>query len=114
MSDKTNTIRSLNDRFRKGDATIPGQIIMTRGLVDLLEESKTPPEDLLHLVRDYDSFTADNDPHREHDFGSFQFQGYPCFWKLDYYSPDLKWGSDDASDISKTVRVLTVMLAEEY
>ena len=110
----TNTIRSLNDRFRQGDATIPGQIVITRGLAELLEETGTPPEDLMHLVRTYDSFTADNDPHSEHDFGAFEFQGHSCFWKLDYYSPDLKWGSEDPADITKTARVLTILLADEY
>ena len=114
MSEKTQTIRQLNDRFRAGDTTIPGQIMITRGLVDLLQESGQAPEDLMYHVRSYDRFTEENDPHHEHDFGSFQFQGCPCFWKVDYYSPDLKWGSEDPSDPKKTARVLTVMLAEEY
>jgi len=63
----------------------------------------------------FDDFNADNDPHREHDFGSFELDGEKLFWKIDYYStddPDL--GSEDPSDLTKTLRVLTVMLAEEY
>ena len=63
----------------------------------------------------FDDFNADNDPHREHDFGSFELNGDKLFWKIDYYStddPDL--GSEDPSDPAKTERVLTVMLAEEY
>ena len=114
MTDKTQTIRSLNDRFRQGDATVPGQIIITRGLVDLLEEARIAIEDLAEHVRSYDSFTPDNDPRGEHDFGSFDFVGQPCFWKIDYYDPTLKWGSDDPSDIKKTARVMTIMLASEY
>lgn len=113
MSD-TNTIRSLDDRYRKGDATVPGQTMITRGLVDLLEEVGKAPEDLMHLVRTYDNFTSDNDPHKEHDFGSFEFAGHTCLWKLDYYSPDLKWGSENPADTKQTMRVLTIMLAEEY
>jgi hypothetical protein len=31
-----------------------------------------------------------------------------------YYAPDLQHGSDDSADTSKTVRVLTIMLASEY
>lgn len=114
MTEKTDTIRSLNDRYRKGDPTVPGQTLITRGLIDLLEEAKQGPEDLMHSVRNYDDFTNDNDPHSEHDFGSFEFEGYACFWKFDYYSRDLKWGSDDPADTQKTCRVLTVMLASEY
>jgi hypothetical protein len=114
MTDKTKTIRELNDKFRKGDNSIPGQIMITRGITDLLEEINKTPDDLLHTVRTYDNFTPDNDPHKEHDFGSLEFVGYTCFWKFDYYDLTLKWGSEDASDISITKRVLTVMLAEEY
>lgn len=58
MSDK-DTIRDLNDRFRKGDASVPGQVLITRGLIDLLEEEHKAPEDLMHLVRSYDRFTAE-------------------------------------------------------
>ncbi|MEP3893172.1 MAG: DUF3768 domain-containing protein [Litorimonas sp.] len=114
MTNKTQKIRRLNDRMRKGDASVPGQIVLTRGIADLLEESKTAPDDLIQMVRSYDNFTTDNDPHGEHDFGSFELAGYPCFWKLDYYDPTLKWGSNDPSDPKQTMRVLTIMLTEEY
>lgn len=114
MSDTTQTIRELNDKFRQGDENVPGQIVITRGLADLLEETTTAPEDLLHLVRSFDQFTPDNDPHGERDFGAFDFQGQKCFWKIDHYDPTLKWGSDDPADVEKTMRVLTIMLASEY
>ena len=114
MSDKTKTIRELNDKFRAGDITIPGQWLVTSGLTALLEESETAPEDLLHVVRSYDDFTPDNDPHQEHEFGVFDFQGERCFWKIDYYDPTLKWGSDNPADLIKTRRVLTILMASEY
>jgi hypothetical protein len=114
MTNQTQKIRELNDAFRQGDQSVPGQIVMTRGIADLLEESETSPEDLMHQIRSYDRFTEDNDPHCEHDFGSFELSGYPCFWKLNYYDPTLNWGSEDASDIDKTTRILTIMLAEDY
>jgi hypothetical protein len=114
MTDKTKKIRELNDKFRQGGDTVPGQIMITRGLTDLLEETNKTPDDLLHIVRTYDYFTPDNDPHREHDFGSIEFAGYTCFWKFDYYDQTLKWGSEDPADPKKTMRVLTVMLADEY
>ncbi len=62
----------------------------------------------------FDAFTADNDPHQERDFGSFDHAGQTIFWKIDYYDPTLTCGSEDPSDPRQTVRVLTVMLAAEY
>jgi hypothetical protein len=114
MSDKTPAIRHLNDRFRGGDTTIPGRLMFTRGLVDLIEETHKAPEDVIHLVRRFDAFSEDNDPYHQHDFGSFDFAGERCFWKIDYYSPDLRWGSEDPADPAQTIRVLTVLLASEY
>jgi hypothetical protein len=46
-------------------------------------------------VRGFDAFTEDNDPHGEHDFGSFCLAGERLFWKIDYYSKDLRSGSED-------------------
>ncbi len=117
MSDLS-TIAKLNDQCRQyimipifGKPEVPCQIYMTRGIMALT------PEDQIIIaakVRNYDDFTEDNDPYGEHDFGSFNHNSIKIFWKIDYYDPDLKFGSDDPADISKTVRVLTIMMAEEY
>jgi len=45
--------------------------------------------------------TSDNDPHGEHDFGSFELAGNKFFWKIDYYDRRLKWGSEDPADPEK-------------
>ena len=42
-----------------------------------------------------DGFTADNDPHREHDFGSFTRYGHELFWKTDYCNKACELGSED-------------------
>ena len=68
----------------------------------------------IRKVATFDDFSADNDPHGEHDFGSFDLAGDRFFWKIDYYDPTLEFGSDDPADPSKTTRVLTLMLAAEY
>lgn len=117
-SPETLKIAALNDACRKyvmmpvfGKLEVPCQIYMTRGIMSL------PPEVQIIIaakVRDFDSFTEDNDPHGEHDFGSFEHNGNRVFWKIDYYDQDVKYGSDDPADISRAVRVLTIMLAEEY
>jgi len=65
-------------------------------------------------VRSFADFTQDNDPHLEHDFGSFLVRGERFFWKIDYYDLNLTHGSDAPEDPSMTKRVLTIMLASEY
>jgi hypothetical protein len=102
-------IRALNDAFRT--TMTGGTVLVTAGVDALSNVHKTL---LLERVRTFDVFTEDNDPHGEHDFGSIEFLGRKFFWKLDYYDPTMTYGSDDPADPSKTTRVLTIMLAEEY
>ena len=62
----------------------------------------------------FDAFTADNDPHGEHNFGAFDYAGERIFWKIDYYDEALEFGLEDPADPARTTRVLTIMLALEY
>ena len=50
---------------------------------------------VLAAVKAFDAFTADNDPHGEHDFGALEIDGIRVFWKLDLYDPTLSFGSED-------------------
>jgi hypothetical protein len=109
MSDKTARIRGLNDQLRK--TFEGGRIVMTIG-VNALEANVK--QQVLDRVRAFDAFNNDNDPHGEHDFGSFEIAGDKIFWKIDYYNVTLDGGSEDPSDPTQTTRVLTIMLAEEY
>ena len=102
-------IRTLNDAFRR--SFVRGKVMMTAGIVALRAVTKAK---LLDEVRTFDSFTADNDPQGEHDFGSFEVDGHKIFWKIDYYDAAMEFGSEDPADPSKTTRVLTIMLASEY
>jgi hypothetical protein len=45
---------------------------------------------------------------------SFELEGEKLFWKIDYYDLAGEFGSEDPTDPKKTLRVLTIMLAEEY
>jgi len=65
-------------------------------------------------VQRFDSFDADNDPHGEHDFGSVEVGGRRVFFKIDYYDPELRYGSPDPANPDVTRRVITIMLASEY
>ncbi len=101
------------------DFFIDARTVFTRGCIDAFCE----PEDPLSLfavqaalaakVRAYE-FSGDDDPHGERDFGVFEHQGQKLFWKIDYYDPTLSFGSEDPTDLSKTRRVLTMLLASEY
>ena len=69
---------------------------------------------ILAKVRAFDQFNDDTDPHGEHDFGLIEGGEVRCFWKIDYYDLDMDLMSPDPANPSVTMRVLTVMLAEEY
>jgi hypothetical protein len=107
---KKEKIRELNDTFRKyGRGN--GQFIVTLGVRNL------PPPELLELtyrLRNFDNFKKGNDPYGEHDFGTIQQRGVKYFWKIDYYDLNLGCRNGDESDEEKTVRVLTLMRADEY
>jgi Protein of unknown function (DUF3768) len=105
-----NRIAELNDLARTAMG-VAGKLIQTAGICAL------PPEDQSRIrekVERFDSFTNDNDPYGEHDFGSIEHNGNRIFWKIDYYDKTLEFGSKDPADPGKTTRVLTIMLAEEY
>lgn len=107
MNDKATKIRTLNDLAR---TTFVGcRVMITQG-VQCLDDVAF----VLDAVRRYDSFSGNNDPYGEHDFGSFTFCGETIFWKFDYYDRTLTAGSEDLADPEVTTRVLTVMLANEY
>jgi hypothetical protein len=110
------TIRALNDALR-ARAGLPffgrsrDRILITQGIAAL------PPLDQIGIVarvRAFEDFQEDNDPHGEHDFGSFAHGGETIFWKIDYYDADLEQGSEDPADPAATARVLTILLAEEW
>jgi hypothetical protein len=102
-------IRALNDAFRT--TMTGGQVLMTAGVNALPSDVKAMA---VRRVATFAEFTPDNDPHGEHDFGSFTLAGRKLFWKIDYYDAAMEFGSEDPTDPSKTTRVLTIMLAEEY
>lgn len=107
-------IAQQNDAFRRGDPNVPGIRVITAGLDHLLNQLDLPQSQLAQRVADYEHFNEHNDPHFEHDFGAFDFHSHKLFWKMDLYNQDYSMGSDDPTDLRKTRRVLTIMLAEEW
>jgi hypothetical protein len=102
-------IRSLNDAFRT--SFVGGVVLVTAGIEALQTDLKAR---VLKKVRDFSDFDEGNDPHAEHDFGSFELSNERFLFKLEYYDRDMTCGSPDPSDPAKTTRVLTIMLASEY
>lgn len=112
----TPRIRELNDQFRKTGQG--GRIFLTKGITAVFSYQVLQ---VIEAVRDFDTFTPHNDPHGEHDFGAITIEGEKVFWKIDYYQPNMEGEldmdhlySEDPSDPEQTIRVLTIMLAEEY
>jgi hypothetical protein len=102
-------IRRLNDEFRT--SFIGGRVVVTLGIRAL---GNARMARVLQAIRSFDRFDKGNDPYHEHDFGSLEDLGKRIFWKIDYYNNKMDQGSPDPADRSITVRVLTIMLAEEY
>jgi hypothetical protein len=102
-------IRELNDRFRS--TMTGGRVMLTAGVDALPSDVKAM---VIRRVATFSEFTPDNDPHKEHDFGSFELADRKFFWKIDALDNSMEFGSEDPADVSKTTRVLTIMLAEEY
>lgn len=109
MATASEGIAALNGAFRRTFAG--GRVYLTSGVLAL---SGSEQADLLRQVQAFDSFNADNDPYGEHDFGSLQWGHQTYFWKIDYYDPSLSQHSPNSADASVTVRVITVMRADEY
>jgi hypothetical protein len=102
-------IRDLNDDFRR--TFVGGVVLITAGVEAMPAEQR---RSLLAQVRTFDTFTDDNDPHGEHEFGAVDEGGIRYFWKVDCYDRATEFGSPDPADPAVTTRVLTIMRADEY
>ena len=91
-----------NDALRASIRAIakPDVLILTKGIYSFSDD------DVAHImekVKNFKDFNPNNDPHGEHDFGSFEYKGKRIFWKIDDYNGHGGYQL-----------VLTVMLADEY
>ncbi|MDX6806146.1 DUF3768 domain-containing protein [Terrihabitans rhizophilus] len=102
-------IRALNDDLRQHHRG--GRIVLTAGVRSL---SSATIQRIDEALASFSGFNADNDPHGEHDFGSFEIGSDVIFFKIDYFDLDIRFQSPDPADPHVTCRVLTVMLANEY
>ena len=104
------TIARLNDSFRASGED--GWVFLSRGVAALPIAAK---DEVIRAVRLFDAFTPDNDPYGEHDCAVLAAGGERIIWKIDYYPRDRSRQSDpDPADPGTAMRVMTIMLAEEY
>ncbi|AYJ84691.1 DUF3768 domain-containing protein (plasmid) [Sphingomonas paeninsulae] len=119
-AERTARIAALNDALRENIHQIgTNRILMTQGIAALIGDTTLfrgfrQRAELIVLIREFNTFAAENDPYSEHDFGSFVFLETECFWKIDYYDETMEFGSEDPAIEEKTIRVLTIMTAREY
>jgi hypothetical protein len=109
MNLETDRIRALNDDLRQH--LTDRMAVITPGVAALGPEAV---ERITKTIAVFDDFCHANDPHQEHDFGSFEVDGNTIFFKIDYLDPTLRCHSPDPADPTVTERVITIMLAEEY
>ena len=102
-------IRELNDRLRTTGRG--GMVVMTNGIGAL---GLGTVNAIFTAVVKFTGFNPDNDPWGEHDCAVLTVDGIRIIWKIDYLDRSRRIHSPDPTDPKVTVRVLTVMLAEEY
>ena len=106
---RTKRIRVFNDSLRKHGWG--GKVLITNGVMALGTEFAGA---VLKAVQEFDSFSDDNDPWGEHDCSSLVVMHRRIMWKIDYYDKEDVYHSTDPSSAKVTLRVLTIMLSEEY
>jgi hypothetical protein len=109
VNTRTERICALNDELRQ--YLLGGVAVITPSVAALGQQAV---DRIVKTIAVYDDFCHANDPHEEHDFGSFEADGQTIFFKIDYFDTTLTYHSPDPSDGSVTERVITIMLADEY
>lgn len=109
-------VGQANNRFR--DQALHGnpghhRILATTGIEALGADAV---QEILHAVLAFkeEDFRESFEPWGDRDFISLEHQEQKIYAKIDTYDPSLEFMSPDPADDLVTVRVLTVMLADEY
>ena len=102
-------IRALNDCLRTTGRG--GIVLMTEGIAGL---GVSTVNEVFKAVAAFDDFNADNDPYEEHDCALLTVCGVRILWKIEYFDRTRTYHSPDPACPKLTVRVMTVMRADEY
>jgi hypothetical protein len=102
-------IRRLNDQFRT--TFQGGQILLTQSFAELPDMVKASA---LEMVASFKDFNEENDPHEEHNYGSFDHCDHEVWWKIDCFDSKMEMASPDSADPTKTKRIMTIGLAQDW
>ncbi|WP_425624906.1 DUF3768 domain-containing protein [Agrobacterium radiobacter] len=110
--EKKARIRELNDELRTKGHALNGRFVAVGGLINEDQEKRLR---VFEAAAAFDAWTTGDDPYGEHDFGKFTVDGEDFMFKIDYYAiGDEAHGSEHPEDQATTIRVLTLMYAEDY
>ena len=78
---KSEIHQKINDQMRRNQH----RIFLSKGI-----QSYTNPEltDIMNIVRNFKNFNLSNDPHKEHNFGTFMYKGEKLLWRIDTHYPE--------------------------
>lgn len=101
-------IADQNDLFRTTLISSPHhKVVVTAGI-----HADPNLEKIITAVREFKAFTADNDPHGEHDCAMFDIGNTKYMFKIDYFDLTFHVGADPYE--GKVARLLTILRADEY
>lgn len=99
MSDeRTIRIRELNDELRRKGHALNGRIVAMGGLSN---DDQAKQIRVAIAAGQHSDWNSGDDPYGEHDFGKFELDGEAH-------------GSEHPEDPAVTIRVMTLMYAEDY
>ena len=113
--ERATAIAHLNDRARLG-LDRNARIVITASCLATFSDGNAisaivDQAEILKAVRKH-AFA--NDAYGERDFGVLELRDTQIMFKIDYYDVDLQYGSEDPADASQTLRVVTIMLPQDY
>ena len=111
---RTEAIAQLNDRARLGRDR-KAKIGITRSCIAAFADPGSIEGILIQsaLMKAFAKATFSEDS-PERDFASIEFNGRKIWMKIDYYDNDMIYGSDDPTNPDVTIRLITIMLPEDY
>lgn len=109
-------IAALNDHARHGLERTAKLVITHTCLATIAGDGSAVAElaAQVRILRALREWTPPEGDRSERDLGYVQVDGHKIMFKVDYYAPDLQWGSEDPADPEQTIRVITVMLPSDY